>query len=182
MRDRKKFFLKYVFVTLVVYFPPGVIAENTSQLDVFQQPIQLPKTTFSDGVNRIGLDSFYGKYVLLNFWATWCAPCVREMPALDGLAGMLAKKNLIVIAVSQDESGPPVVQPFIKKLNLLNTQILYDESGRGFRDFALRGLPTTILISPDGLILARLEGSAEWQNIALVDQLETLIKNYAPNI
>jgi thiol-disulfide isomerase/thioredoxin len=133
-----------------------------------------PPTRFSDGKNVVGLEAFRGKYVLVNFWATWCSPCVREMPALDRLASKLAK-NLVVVAVSQDEGGAVQVRPFLEKLNVRNLHIVYDTDKKSFRDYGLRGLPTTVLISPRGILVARLEGEATWDVGLLAKQVEDLI-------
>ena len=96
------------------------------------------------------------------------------MPALDRLATRLVKKGLVVVAISQDEGGLVQVRPFAEKLRLTKIRILYDPEKRAFRDYALRGLPTTVLISPQGNIIARLEGSAAWDEGALAVQVERL--------
>lgn len=93
------------------------------------------------------------------------------MPALDRLAGKLANQNFIVVAVSQDEGGASVVRPFVEKLKISNLRVIYDQDKRSFREYALRGLPTTVLISPDGKIIARLEGGAEWDEGYLFKQI-----------
>ncbi len=82
----------------------------------------------------------------------------------------------MVIAISQDEGGPAQVRPFAEKLKLSKVKILYDTDKRGFRDYALRGLPTTVLISPQGMVMARLEGSATWDVGGLANQVESLTK------
>ena len=134
-----------------------------------------PSSKFFDGKKSVSLDAFKGKYVLVNFWATWCAPCVKEMPALDRLASRLEKQGLIVVAISQDEGGVAQVKPFLDKMKLTKTKILYALNKRVFRDYALRGLPTSILISPEGKLIARLEGAATWDEGILVTQIERLI-------
>lgn len=151
----------------------GVAADNT-QMQLITGKVKAPAFRFSDGKQPIGLDAFKGKYVLINFWATWCKPCVTEMPSLDRLASRLQKKGGVVIAISQDEGGPSQVRPFTEKLNLSKLRILFDPEKRSFRDYALRGLPTTVLISPTGNLIARLEGGATWDDGALVAQVERL--------
>ncbi len=133
-----------------------------------------PEIQFSDGKKSLSLTSHKGKYLLVNFWATWCIPCVREMPALDRLASKLKKDNFLVIAISQDEGGSTVVDSFVEKLNLSNILILYDPTKKAFRHYALRGLPTTVLISPEGKLIARLEGEAAWDEGALLEQVRKL--------
>lgn len=112
--------------------------------------------------------------MILIVWATWCAPCVKEMPSLDRLSAKMAGENLVVVAVSQDNGGQSQVKPFLEKLKVKNVTILYDHDQRALRDFGIRGLPTTFLISPEGRILARLEGDAEWDTPAMVRQIKGL--------
>lgn len=146
------------------------LAGETKQMQLLPSNIAVPASQFSDGKRPIGLSAFKGKYILINFWATWCAPCVKEMPALDRLAARLGKST-VVVAVSQDEGGATQVRPFVEKLKLTKMSVLYDPDKRAFRDYALRGLPTTILVSPDGELVARLEGSAAWDEGALAEQI-----------
>ena len=146
-------------------------AVETKQMQLISGSVAAPDVQFSDGKRPMGLSAFKGKYVLVNFWATWCSPCIKEMPALDRLAGRLEKHGVVVVAVSQDEGGAVQVRPFVEKLKLAKMHLLYDTDKRAFRDYALRGLPTTVLISPDGKLLARLEGGAAWDEGVLAEQV-----------
>lgn len=166
--------IKTIVSFLLACFTFSSIAADTKQMQVMASTIQTPATRYSDGKQALGLDAYRGKFVLVNFWATWCAPCVKEMPALDRLATRLEKKGVVVVAISQDEGGLVQVRPFVEKLRLTKIRILYDPEKRSFRDYALRGLPTTILISPQGNMIARLEGSAAWDEGALAAQVEKL--------
>ena len=152
------------------------VAVETKQMQPVPGSVAAPQSQFSDGKRPIALSAFRGKYILVNFWATWCSPCLQEMPALDRLAAKLEKQGVMVIAISQDEGGPAQVRPFAEKLKLSKVKILYDTDKRGFRDYALRGLPTTVLISPQGMVMARLEGSATWDVGGLANQVESLTK------
>lgn len=146
--------------------------ERTMRL--VEPPIKAPATQFFDGSKRITLDFFEGQFVIVNFWATWCLPCMVEMPSLDRLAEKVAENNVLVLAISQDEGGATQVKPFLDRLNLKNLPILFDIEKQSFRDFAIRGLPTTVLLSPKGEILARLEGSAEWDQGLLLEQIRAI--------
>ena len=157
-----------MFCTFTV---PSIAADPSKTMRQLQPAIQLPKGTFFDGEKSISLNTFKGNYVLINFWATWCAPCIEEMPSLDRLAGKLANEKFIVVAVSQDEAGASLVKPFVQKLKLSKIRILYDQDKKSFREYALRGLPTSVLVSPNGQIIARLEGSAEWDQGELYKQI-----------
>lgn len=126
------------------------------------QPRPAPAAEFTarDG-GAVRLADFHGRLVLVNLWATWCAPCLREMPSLDRLQAKLGS-DIAVLAVSQDRGGAKVVEPFLDKLHLGALSIYLDPAGAVGRAFAVRGLPTSILIDRDGRMLGQLEGAAAW--------------------
>ncbi len=107
--------------------------------------------------------------MLLNFWATWCAPCIREMPALDRVQAALAGEGLEVVAVSQDFAGRKVVEPFFLRLGLAHLRIYYDTGGALSRALGVAGLPTTLLIDRQGRIVGGLEGPADWDSDESID-------------
>ncbi|HJS30505.1 MAG TPA: TlpA disulfide reductase family protein [Alphaproteobacteria bacterium] len=120
------------------------------------------------------LSSFRGKIVLLNYWATWCAPCIEEMPSLDRLQAKLGGPAFEVVAVSIDRQGQKAVEPFVERLGLKHLTILLDAKGATSRALGLRGLPTTLVIDREGRELGRLEGEAQWDS----DAAEALIRHY----
>ncbi|HEY5762741.1 MAG TPA: TlpA disulfide reductase family protein [Rhodocyclaceae bacterium] len=131
-------------------------------------------TGYSDGKATLSLDALRdGRAVLLNVWATWCPPCVKELPALDRLSAKLAP-SVLVVALSTDDGGVAQVRPFLDKLGIRHLTPLYDRDARAFQDFALRGLPTTLLIDGTGQIVARLEGIADWDSPAIAEQIRQL--------
>ena len=144
--------------------PPlqGIFADNFILLD---QPTPAPSIPFwgLDG-GETGLAAFTGDLVLLNCWATWCAPCIREMPSLDRLQSELAADGLRVVAVSVDRGGQAVIDPFLSELGLRNLTVLMDPKFEGARAFVVRGLPATFLIDRQGRIVGGLEGPAEWDS------------------
>ena len=107
--------------------------------------------------------------VVINFWATWCAPCIKEMPELDALKKTLAADGIDVIALSQDRGGLAKVAPFFKKQGYANLDIHLDPKSAFGRAYKIRGLPTTIIFDRDGRELGRLEGIAEWNATEVVD-------------
>jgi len=149
----------------------GALGENFTWLD---QPRPAPLTAFTQGDGReITLAAFQGRVVLLNFWATWCAPCVREMPSLDRLQAALRDEGLAVVAVSQDFAGEDMVAPFFRRQNLEHLAIYLDGDGALAKAFGINGLPTTLLIDREGRVVGGLEGPAEWDSgeaVALVRQ------------
>jgi thiol-disulfide isomerase/thioredoxin len=126
-------------------------------------PVPTPLEVFTDlAGNSNRLADFEGRVVLLNFWATWCSPCIREMPALDNLQAALGDRGLSVIAVSIDGGGIEVIPPFAKRLGLRHMGLYHDAKGALFRAFGVSGLPTTFLIDRDGGIIGAYVGPAEW--------------------
>ena len=150
-------------------------ASDTALMKLMEDGVEAPQMELFDGSKKTSLAAYSGKFVLVNFWATWCAPCVKEMPSLDRLANRLAEQGLVVVAISQDKGGVFEVKPFLQKLKLNNTRILYDTKGLTFRNYGLRGLPTTVLVSPQGMVVARLEGGAVWDEGPLAEQIKDLI-------
>jgi thiol-disulfide isomerase/thioredoxin len=135
------------------------------------QPVPSFDMLAEDG-KRIFLADFQGKLVLINFWATWCLPCIREMPTLVALQNARGGDQFTVLALSQDLEGWEKVSPFRKRLSLESLNVLVDENTRISQAFNLIGLPTTILMSRDGKEIGRLTGIAEWDSaeaLALID-------------
>ncbi len=114
-----------------------------------------------DGTER-SLADFRGRVVALNFWATWCGPCIREMPSLDRLQAELGGEDFTVVLMSQDRNGEERVPPFLTRLGLKHLTSYLDPTYPLYRAFGGRALPTTILIDADGNELGRLVGPAEW--------------------
>jgi len=105
-----------------------------------------------------------GKMAVLNFWATWCPPCVAELPALDRLAAQ--EPQLAVIAVSNDRGGAAVVKPFLKAHGISHVQVWLDPKGEAARALNVAGLPTTLVLDAKGQLCATLEGPSEWDKQA----------------
>jgi thiol-disulfide isomerase/thioredoxin len=140
-----------------------------------QNPAPAPELRFTDAEGReLTLADFKGRVVLLNLWATWCVPCVEEMPSLDRLQARLGGPDFEVVAISVDRQGAAVVAPFYERLGLKRLGIYLDRSSQSMRALGLRGLPTSLVIDRDGRIAGRLEGAAAWDSPAA----EALIRHY----
>lgn len=138
-------------------------------------PAALPTSAFTeqDGAKRV-LADFGGQIVLMNFWATWCGPCVREMPSLERLHQKLGSKDFTVIALSEDRKGWDKITPFRKQLGLTALPLFHDVGSKMMFGAKVGGLPTTILIGRDGKELGRLTGHAEWDS----DEAVALLQHY----
>jgi thiol-disulfide isomerase/thioredoxin len=135
--------------------------------EVHGKPTAVPPLAFTDADGKaLSLDSFKGKFVLLNLWATWCGPCVEEMPSLDRLQAKLGGNDFAVVALATDKQGRALVEPFLAKLGVKNLTMYLDTSGGVNRALKTRGLPTTLLIDRDGKEIGRLEGAASWDSNA----------------
>jgi thiol-disulfide isomerase/thioredoxin len=126
-------------------------------------PRPAPPASFADAAGTpVSLADFRGRPIIVNLWATWCEPCLKEMPSLDRLAGRLAGKDPAILLISEDRGGDHVVGPFFAKLGLAHLKTFLDPKSAVGQGFAVRGLPTTILIDKDGRELGRVEGAADW--------------------
>jgi len=139
------------------------------------QPAPEISATDLDG-KPVALADFSGKFVLLNLWATWCQPCLKEMPSLKALQARLGSA-LTVVAISEDRGGAEIVLPFLIKLDLDKLKIWLDPKSAVLRGFAARGLPTSFVIDRDGRLLGKVEGGADWDSETM---RATLAKLMAP--
>jgi thiol-disulfide isomerase/thioredoxin len=117
-------------------------------------------------------ESFRGRFVLLNIWATWCPPCVKEMPSLDRLQAMKGSGAFEVVALSIDRQGLEVVEPFFRKTGLTSLAIYLDREARSMPGLRITGLPTTLLIDPNGREIARWPGAREWDEPSAVAEID----------
>jgi cytochrome c biogenesis protein CcmG, thiol:disulfide interchange protein DsbE len=134
--------------------------------------------------DTVRLSSFTGDIVLLNIWATWCLPCVREMPALQRLHEQLGERGLSIVAVSVDAGGAlrsdgravsSDVREFADSFDLTFT-VLHDPTGGIQSRYQVNGLPTTFLIDRDGRIRRRVIGAAEWDEPRFADEIREMLE------
>jgi len=141
--------------------------------EAFDPPREMPPIGFVDGDQQpVGIADFAGKIVVLNLWATWCAPCVREMPALDRLQAARGGDDFAVVAVSFDRKGVPIVERFFRRRDIDHLAIYVDKFVKTFRAIKLEALPTTYILGRDGRARGILVGPAEWDSpeaLALID-------------
>ena len=114
--------------------------------------------------NEIDLKHYHGKLVIINFWATWCPPCKKEMPSLDRLYQDSNFKNLQVFAVNMDQPNTSKTKKFFTDLNIQKLEIFFDPDLNFVKEFKLRGMPTTVLINKKGEEFARIIGEVNFQD------------------
>ena len=120
----------------------------------------------------VKLDDFKGKLVILNFWATWCAPCKEEMPSLDDLQSNINFNNLKIFPINIGQEDASKSKFFFKELNIQNLDIYFDGPITLAKKFSLRGVPTTILFNKQGKEFARITGSIDFNNEEFVNWLK----------
>ncbi len=129
--------------------------------------------TLADGSVR-KLADYAGQGVVLNFWATWCVPCVAEMPALAALARLVRDARVVVLPLSSDRGGAGAVERFYRERAIEGLPVLLDPRGEAARALGARGIPTTLLIDGRGRERGRLEGAADWTGAAAVAAVREL--------
>jgi thiol-disulfide isomerase/thioredoxin len=155
--------------------PPGPV--SGALLSAFERhesprPLADVRLAEADGT-AVDLSAFRGRVVLMNFWATWCAPCLREMPSLKRLQQRLGGDDFTVIAVSEDREGSQVVAPYVERHGLDGLPIYYDAGMAASRALAVSGLPTTLLIDRQGREVGRLQGPAEWDTAEAAELVQS---------
>ena len=150
-------------------------ASDSLAFSFLDRPRVLPELRFTDGDGRdLSLADFRDRPVLLNIWATWCVPCREEMPSLDRLQAQIGTSRLLVLPLSIDRKGLPVVKQFYDELGLKTLGIYLDTSSKAASDLNAVGVPTTLLIDRKGREIARKIGPAEWDSPEIV----TLIREH----
>jgi thiol-disulfide isomerase/thioredoxin len=130
-----------------------------------KEPVALPDIAFKDGQgNPVTLADWRGRVVLINLWATWCAPCRREMPSLARLQDEIGGDDFEVLAISVDRKGAEASAKFLSETGAENLALYVDETFKVARDLKAPGLPVTILVDRQGREIGRVTGPAEWDS------------------
>jgi len=180
--------MKWAVVAVLLFFlaPPtgspaakcDTDAPDRTKLGEFipvPDPAPAPTLTLSDlSGNTADLSDFRGKLVVVNLWATWCAPCLEEMPSLERLQTRL-RERIAVLAVSEDRGGSKAVEPFVAKLGLKSVKTYLDPKSAVGHAFDVQGLPTSFLIDRDGKVLGKVEGAAVWDSPKMLRVLEPFL-------
>jgi thiol-disulfide isomerase/thioredoxin len=153
--------------------PP--ISGAMAQFILSKPPRPAPVAEFQDADNNsVSLLDFGDKLVLLNIWATWCAPCVEEMPALDRLQAELGDEGLVVVALSIDLEGAKAVRPFYEKHGIKHLGIYIDFTNSFSQLLGVDRVPSNLLISRNGLFVGKLIGNADWD----APEAKALLRHY----
>jgi thiol-disulfide isomerase/thioredoxin len=142
---------------------------EVAALTMATAPLRLPDLAFEDAEGKPKkLSDWRGRTVLVNLWATWCVPCRKEMPALEGLQAKLGGPNFEVVAVNIDTRDPGKPKNFLKEANLTRLDYFSDQKAKVFQDLKAAGralgMPTSVLVDGQGCEIATIAGPAEWDS------------------
>jgi thiol-disulfide isomerase/thioredoxin len=142
---------------------PELLTGSLARFSLAHDPKPLPALAFTDADDKpMSLADYKGKTVLVNFWATWCAPCVKEMPSLDRLQAEMGKDRFVVLPLSLDGPSRPKVAPFYAERKIASLGIFFDKGKKAMGALEISVLPTSVLVDPQGREIGRLEGEADW--------------------
>lgn len=150
-----------------------VQGNELASLKIHKVAIKIPKVEFIEqSGKKITNANLIGKVSVINLWATWCSPCVTELPSIDRLAKSVSQDSIKIYAVSQDRAGNKIVPAYFQKLNLKNLTIYLDNQGSLMAAFKTPVLPTTVIIDKNGMEIARLVGGINWDSQEVINYLK----------
>ena len=165
------------FLILFIFLTTKVFANDVSEIKnivIHKDPKVYDNVFFLDkNDKKINIKEFNGNLLLLNFWATWCAPCKEEMPSLDRLQVNQNLSNLKIFAINISQESKKKVDSFFEDLNIENFDPYFDAPTTLAKTFSLRGVPTSILIDKDGKEFARIMGSINFNDKIFINWLKT---------
>ena len=165
------------FLILFIFLTTKVFASDVSEIKniVIHKDLKVYDNVFFLDKNdkKINIKEFNGNLLLLNFWATWCAPCKEEMPSLDRLQVNQNLSNLKIFAINISQESKKKVDSFFEDLNIENFEPYFDAPTTLAKIFSLRGVPTSILIDKDGKEFARIMGSIDFNDKIFINWLKT---------
>ena len=160
-------FLITLYIFLNIF--PSISQTNEdvplNNIVLHESPKLISTVVFEDFLGKeVNLKNYSGKLIIINFWATWCAPCKEEMPLLDVLYQDNNFENLMIFPVNMEQPNTQKAEKFFTDLNIKKLKIFFDRNLNFVKEFKLRGVPTTILINKEGEEFARIIGSIDFQN------------------
>ena len=165
-----RFLTKFIFLILSSF---SLEASEIKNLIIYEEPKKYDNLSFLDDKNNeLKLNSFKGNIILLNFWATWCAPCKEEMPSLDLLEENKELNNLKIFQINIGKDNLNKVMIFFKNLKIRNLNLYFDNPQTLAKKLSLRGIPTTILFNKKGDEFARIVGSIDFSDQKFLDWLK----------
>lgn len=149
---------------------------DMKKLSFHSTPKAVSQSLFTRGDGSTGtLADYKGKHVVLNFWATWCAPCRKEMPMLSELQREFGGADFEVVTLATGRNPPPAVRSFFEEIGVDNLPQHRDPKQQIAREMGVMGLPITVILNPAGAEIARLQGDANWNSDSAKAIVEALV-------
>ncbi|KRS15388.1 hypothetical protein XM52_24375 [Roseovarius indicus] len=142
------------------------------------KPVSQSTYTMEDGSTG-SLADYQGKIAVVNFWATWCAPCRKEMPMLSELQSELGGEDFDVVTIATGRNPPPAMKSFFDEIGVSNLPLHRDPNMKISREMGILGLPITVILNRDGQEIARMQGDAHWNSDSAKAIIKALIDNGA---
>lgn len=163
------------FLIIFIFLMSNTFANEIADIKnlvINKKLIKYDSLTFLNDKNKqLNLEEYEGNLILLNFWATWCAPCKEEMPSLDLLQTNKNLSNLKIIPINIGKENIDKASKFFESLEIKNLQIYFDSPITLAKKFKLRGVPTSILFNKEGLEFARIVGSIDFTDKKFIEWL-----------
>ena len=151
-------------------------AGDMRKLVIHNDPRPALERTFETATGAaVGFDRFRGKVTVVNFWATWCPPCRKEMPSLDRLRAAIAGDDVEVVVIALDRASPEKIEEFFLSIGAENLKIYRDPTLRLGTEAGVLGMPVTIILDREGREVARLQGEAEWDAPEAKDMIARIV-------
>jgi len=167
--------LKFFILLLVFFIPKEVNSKELTDLKnlvIYDDQKKISEISFKNEEDKnISLSEYENKLLILNFWATWCEPCKEEMPSLQNLQKNTSFKNLKILPINIGQEDKNTIKKFFSDLKIDTFEIFYDTDVKLAKKFALRGIPTSILIDKDGYEFAKIIGSIDFEDPKFVNWL-----------
>ena len=165
------------FLIIFIFFLTNSLASEATGIKNLIINKELKKydslTFLDDKDNQISLEDYRGNLILLNFWATWCAPCKKEMPSLDLLQNNKNLSNLKIFPINVGQDNIEKSLKFFEELRIRNLKLYFDSPITLAKKFKLRGIPTSILFNKNGSEFARIVGSIDFEDEKFIEWLSS---------
>ena len=175
--------MKFIFISIKIIFiyfisfssSYSIEAPNIKNLIIYEEKQKIKFFDFlNEAGNKVNLKDFKSELIILNFWATWCAPCREEMPSLNNLQLNNTENKIKIIPINIGGENLRTSKKFFNELNINNLKVYFGNGAEIAKNLKLRGLPTTIFIDRDGYEFARIVGSIDFNNDEFLKWLKKL--------
>ena len=171
-----KSFKIYIHIFAIFFFAQQLLSETnySKNIVVHKEPLDIGEIKFKDfNLNDVDLSKKKGNIMILNFWATWCVPCKKEMPSLDALSKLYPE--VTIYPINLEKPNKDKTKHFFESVNIKNLKIYFDPEFELVKSFNMRGVPTSILIDKKGKEFARIIGEVDFFDKSFINFLKTYL-------